>query len=51
MLMYKLGEMIPKLKTRVGKSEDLEEMKSPVKQETQPTSPAKGKDKKKKKKG
>ena len=48
MLLYKLGEMIPKLKTRVGKSEDIEETKSPKKEEVPPSSPSK-KDRKKKK--
>ena len=48
MLLYKLGEMIPKLKTRVGKTEDIEESKSPKKEDVQTASPSK-KDRKKKK--
>ena len=42
--------MIPKLKTRVGKSEDLEESKGTSKQEDKPVSPSKAQEKKKKKK-
>lgn len=51
MFYYKLGELIPKLKTRVGKPQDLpEETKKAEPETVSPQAGASKQDKKKKKK-